>query len=78
MVIPQHLVDDFLALGFRLLDEPCCSGARVLPPNVSVNRVTTNNHRLAEQEKCPAATPSRTGQKNEQCQKYKRALTRAS
>jgi hypothetical protein len=41
-------VESLLLMGWRLTDEPDCSGARMLPPrHVSVNRVIYRNENIA-------------------------------
>jgi hypothetical protein len=39
IIVPDHVVEIYVMNGWRLTDEPCCGGARVTPPYVSVNRV---------------------------------------
>lgn len=55
MIVPTHSVDTFIDLGFVLLDQPGCSGARMLPPRfVGVHRVTSHHENIAlPGQKCP-------------------------
>jgi hypothetical protein len=39
IVVPAQQIEIYQSLGFRLVDEPHCSGARMALPSVSVHRV---------------------------------------
>lgn len=57
-------VEIYLFNGWSLTDEPDCSGARMLPPAVGVNRVSEkSDHAPPGQKKSPAAMQSRPGKK---------------
>jgi hypothetical protein len=42
LIVPSHEVENFLANGWRLSDEPSCGIARMFPVAGGVNRVLIN------------------------------------
>lgn len=55
MIVPDHHVEIYLLNGWRLSDEPCCGGARMVPPAfVCVNRVPENEKAGRDERREPA------------------------
>jgi len=52
VIMPASEVETYLANGWRLTDEPDCSGARMLAPTGSVNRVTAEKQKKTGRD-CP-------------------------
>lgn len=39
VVVPTQNLESYLAIGWRLADEPHCSGARMVPPNCAGGQI---------------------------------------
>ena len=51
-VVPAHSVETYLAIGWRLTDEPHCSGARMLPPKIPLSQPGENHAQDTSDYRC--------------------------